>query len=147
MIRFFSFGIGWLSILTLVMGCNSIQKSGSKNQEIQILEVYQSHVIRGAGAPKGMKIGIKVLTPNQQTLDSLTYQAYTKKLETLKTLNDTTWSEVFYYPKNETTGKYGPSPGHQFVEKTGTLHYTAGNKTKNLPISDMIMRTDNTFWK
>lgn len=141
----------FITSLTLVIllgtACSSSNsKTSNSSHKVVVISSFYSPVIRGAGASKGMKIGIQLIAPSSFTLDSLTYEGITKEITVVKSAGDTLWTESYFYPNSKNTEEQ-QTKEHVFSANTCVLQYTNGKKAMPLMVTDMQLSTDSQFWK
>lgn len=141
------FSIAFLMFSTL-FSCSSTEKGTSQVQNnLEVLEAFQTPIVRGAGNTKGMRIALKVIKPNQMSVDSIRYEGITKPVNQLKSVNDTLWIDSYFYSNSDQIMGAEPSTPKEFSSKSCQLYFHQQNDVQQIEITDLKLETDSSIWE
>ncbi|MGB1003996.1 MAG: hypothetical protein ACPGVC_07200 [Salibacteraceae bacterium] len=127
-----------------LISCSSTQvPSSTIDKGLIVIASNYSPLVRASGQPKGMKIGIQVITNQNIKLDSIQYEGLFNKVEEIKKNQDTVWIMSHFYPAKT----LGNSPVNEFTANHCELFFQSNQKPKSIKIENMKLVNSNTFWE
>jgi hypothetical protein len=139
---------GVFLIFSTLFSCTNTKKGTNNAQnKFEVLDAFQTPVIRGAGDSKGMRIVLKVVAPTHTILDSISYENITKPTNQLKTLNDTLWVDSYFYPNSDKVRGTESVNTQEFSSTRCKLYFHNQSGAQETEINNLKLKTDPTNWK